>query len=189
MTWQDYKIWADGQSCLRSISANTLQRRLAETIAWCDCLESLDTLRSPELLPNLLHQGPADALCQVGRSRQYNLEYRGMSVQEGAPKLGNGRLLIYFPRATLSDGYAEVLSQGFFDADNLPPFDTWVTFFEDPNLNRSYQQQLLCYVPPSHVDRANAGIDGNPEECILWIEQTQGSAKALIPSLLGLSVV
>jgi hypothetical protein len=189
MFWQHYETWGRGQSFLQCISSGALQRRLAETIAWCDSLGSLSNLRSPDLRLNLFHQGPDDALCQVGRSRQVNLVHRGVSVQEGTPKLGNGRLLVYFPGATLSDGYAEVLSQGFFDACNLPPFDTWVTFFEDSMLEISCQQQLLCYVPPSHVDRANAGIEGNPEECILWLEQTQGSTRAQLSRLLGLPEV
>lgn len=93
--------------------------------------------------------------------------------------------MIFFPDETLSDGLAEGESNGFFDVFNLPPFDTWVTFFEDRTSEHSHQSQLLCYVPAPAIPLADAGMEVNPEECILWLEQTPGPTKALIAELLG----
>jgi hypothetical protein len=38
--------------------------------------------------------------------------------------------MVYFPDENLCDGYAELVSEGFFDVDNVPAHDTWVSFFE-----------------------------------------------------------
>jgi hypothetical protein len=86
-----------------------------------------------------------------------------------APDLRGGRLILYFPDANLSDGAAQAASQGVFDAQNVPPWDTWVAYFEDSSASdRSYANYLVCYVPQSLRFLADAGIRVNPEECIAW---------------------
>lgn len=182
---QDFEVWSRGQTNLRILDAKTLQRRLAETVAWCNSLTWPKDFRAPELQPNLFHQGPDDLLCDVGRSRQMQLRYRHIPVTDGFPLLSCGRLLVYFPQANLSDGAAEIDSHGFFDVFYSPPFDTWVTFFEDHTQQNAFQQQLLCYVPEPAVPFAELGINVNPEECILWLEQTSGAANKLIGKLLA----
>jgi hypothetical protein len=77
--------------------------------------------------------------------------------------LAGGRLLLYSPDENLCDGAAQYTSKGFFDVDNIPPWDTWVCFFE---------QYLVSWVPPKLVELANQGIDVNPERCILWAPDT-----------------
>jgi hypothetical protein len=48
------------------------------------------------------------------------------SLRTCKPKdLTGGRLLAYFPDNNLACGVAEVESQGFFDTNNIPPYDTW----------------------------------------------------------------
>ena len=89
-----------------------------------------------------------------------------------------GRLLVYFPDADLSDGAAEVDSRGFFDVHNVPPWDTWIALGEDerqPDI--SYQQYLIAWVPPELLAIAQAGIDVNPEECIVWLEDANVGAR------------
>jgi hypothetical protein len=73
--------------------------------------------------------------------------------------LAGGRLLLYSPDENLFDGAAQVSSKGFFDVDNIPPWDTWVCFF---------QRHLVSWVPPQLLELAGQGIDVNPEQCILW---------------------
>ena len=72
---------------------------------------------------------------------------------------GGGRLLIYFPSESLADGAAEVQSKGFFDYDNVPPWDTWVAYSD---------RTLLSWIPAQLVPLVQRGIDVNPEECIRW---------------------
>jgi hypothetical protein len=90
------------------------------------------------------------------------------SVVDG---LGGGRLLVFYPDATLSDGAAEAASGGFFDMENVPAWDTWVLATEDSRHAAdpvSYSSYLVCWVPPVWVDPVDFGIRVNPEECILW---------------------
>jgi len=83
--------------------------------------------------------------------------------------------MLYFPDENLSDGYAEVVSKGFFDVDNRPAHDAWVSLFNDDSRPLSSRRHLLCYVPAVSVEAANAGIEGNPEECIVWLDQIDAS--------------
>lgn len=77
--------------------------------------------------------------------------------------LTGGRLLQYAPDDNLCDGAAQYSSKGFFDVDNIPPWDTWICFIEP---------YLISWVPPRLLDLAGIGVDVNPEQCILWAPET-----------------
>lgn len=80
----------------------------------------------------------------------------------------DGRLLIYFPDENLCDGAAPAASDGFFDENNIPPWDTWLMYvIEKGRWGKNY---LIAWVPPELLELATAGVDVNPEECILWAE-------------------
>lgn len=74
-----------------------------------------------------------------------------------------GRLLLFTPQDSLSDGAATVASEGFFDVDNVPAWDTWLYF--DGHI-------LASWVPPQLIAKVQSGIDVNPEGCIRWADQT-----------------
>ena len=59
------------------------------------------------------------------------------------------------------DGAAKYSSNGFFDVNNVPPWDIWVAFSE---------QTLVSWVPPMLLELAQKGIDANPEGCIRWAD-------------------
>ena len=70
----------------------------------------------------------------------------------------------------IGDGAAQAESNGFFDLYNTPPWDTWVSYFEDvPNGPGSYDCYLLAYVPRQLLPLAAGALLVNPEECILWL--------------------
>jgi hypothetical protein len=77
-----------------------------------------------------------------------------------------GKLLVYAPDENLADGAAQHTCQGFFDGDNVPPWDTWVALSHGI---------LLSWVPPRFVGLAQSGIDVNPECCIWWMDSERGS--------------
>jgi hypothetical protein len=104
--------------------------------------------------------------------------------------VAGGRLLLYASDETLSDEAAWVSSGGFFDSVNVPPWDTWVAYIEDiatdpqhgnPWFLEAFRRDheithepmqltyVVCWVPPSLLEVAEAGIDVNPEECIVWL--------------------
>jgi hypothetical protein len=165
------------------VNDELLCARLAETVAWCDALMSLEDLRSKTLSPSLFHDGPDDLVRALGRSRQLQLRYRNMQVGYQSPVVATGRFMLYFPDENLADGYAESVSGGLFDVDNLPAYDTWVSFFSEEDYPR---QSARRYVPAPLIDAADAGIEGNPEECIVWLDQSDVSIGRRVEALTSL---
>jgi hypothetical protein len=79
------------------------------------------------------------------------------------------------PDQNLCDGASESATKGFFDVDNIPPWDFWVGYFVeaielDRPSYRGVREYLASWIPPSLVPLAQAGIDVNPEACILWLD-------------------
>jgi len=70
-----------------------------------------------------------------------------------------GRLLVCWPAENVSDGASEVASLGFFDPNDIPPWDTWIHYAEG---------KLTCWVPESQITLAQNGIDANMVQCIEW---------------------
>ena len=71
----------------------------------------------------------------------------------------SGKLLLYWPHENLACGAARFSSNGFFDDDNTPPWDTWVDYKGGV---------LTSWVPEILIPWVQEGIDANPEECIRW---------------------
>lgn len=67
-----------------------------------------------------------------------------------------GRLLIYF--ATLSGymGTAEIVSEGFFNFWDYPPYSTWVYWF--PSTEKTFEH-LLAWIPPEFIWEADEAAD------------------------------
>jgi hypothetical protein len=155
-----------------SRSLDRLHERLKETIAWCgpraDAARARECLRTPELAARPLEPDYFAAVGTVASRRRAVLSHRFIPPRDAGQ---GGRLLVYFPDADLSDGAAEVESEGFFDVWNCPPWDTWVGIFRDERgAGDAYATYLVAWVPPGLVELAQRGIEVNPEECIRWLE-------------------
>jgi len=85
----------------------------------------------------------------------------GLAQGKSDYDLRGGRLLLYAPEENLADGAAKYMSFGFFDVDNTPPLDVWVTYSRGT---------LLSWVPPQLLTLVQSGIDVNPECCIRWMD-------------------
>jgi hypothetical protein len=96
---------------------------------------------------------------EVARKRTELLRASGINVGTASHSAAGGRILLLVPDDNLSDGAARYASKGFFDADNVPPWDTWVCYFG---------KCLMAWVPSELESLANAGISVNPEACIAW---------------------
>ena len=97
----------------------------------------------------------------------------------------SGSLLVFYPDLTLFDGAAQLSSDGYFNSNNDPPWDTWVYFGEDlsePEGDRRHF--LLSWVPKNYVSIAQCGIDVNPEACIEWLSDATGRVPAELYRLL-----
>jgi hypothetical protein len=139
-----------------------------------------DQLRSEALRPFAVSLAQWDAdhvgmVEQVIEARVQALQQLGKHSDSAGFDLRGGRLLLFAPGDNLSDGAAEYVSLGFFDVDNVPPWDTWVSMFG---------KYLISWVPPQLIRLAQEGLDVNPEQCILWANDPSLS-KEPIASMLG----
>ena len=152
-------------------SEEKFKERLAQTIFWCasraDISNPKDSLRTPELRPRILEESRFSAVETIAfeRERLGGDEIRNAQLPKD---LGGGRLLAYFPDANLCCGAAEDETNGFFDVDNVPAWDTWVAYFAGGK-RHSYTSYLISWIPPQFVELVSRGIHVNPEECIVWL--------------------
>jgi hypothetical protein len=148
-------------------------QRLAETVAWCCGRAAVQdpkhSLRYDSLYPSILSETRADVVLNV-------LMYRGSWLQQQNIKpiiegreLRQGRLLCYFPDGNLADGASELASDGFFDINNIPPWDTWVGLYQSDLRDVSLKVYLISYVPEMFLQQAERGLEVNPEQCIMWL--------------------
>ena len=148
--------------------------RLAQTIAWCsaraDPSQPAKSLRNDELRPWVLETDRATTVRRVLEERAAtDREVRSASPVQSVEDLRSGRLLLYFPDGNLADGAAEAETGGFLDIENVPPWDTWIGLFRDDSADISYADYLVSWVPSVLVASVERGIYVNPEECILWL--------------------
>jgi hypothetical protein len=161
--------WEEAQE---TVKRGWLRRKIAETKQYQNAMALLKQirdslgpmnrkLRSPELKPSFtLDQFGDDALWEKGVAEVVAMRSRltaGTSAKKRDTNIG--RLLLYIPSENLACGAAEVSSNGFFDVNNVPPWDIWVDFSEGT---------LVSWVPPALLDVAQMGIYVNPEACIGW---------------------
>ena len=92
-----------------------------------------------------------------------------------------GRLVVYWPSRTISDGLAEEASGGLFDRNGCPGWDTWVWHIDLRTVNSPSQSELrltsqandyiVALVPKSHLPRAERAIDVDPMMTIEWLDE------------------
>ncbi len=80
-----------------------------------------------------------------------------------AASLRSGELLAFFPTETFNDGTAEVVTGGYFNYFNWPPFSTWVYYVGEKTISQPQIPHLICWIPPEFVDLASDGIDLSPD--------------------------
>jgi hypothetical protein len=73
--------------------------------------------------------------------------------------LEEGKIMVYWPSENVNDGTSEDQSKGFFDVNDVPPWDTWFHYSKG---------QLYSWVPVAFVPFAQKGIDVNMVQCIQW---------------------
>ena len=153
---------------------------LSETVAWClsRSLQS-DQLRSSQLDPSIVLRVPPLEEVGVGvwlERKRYSYQRAMSAIIETRSTLirdthiGNadlalaqskGKLLLYEPLETVTDGAAAAASRGFFDIEDAPPWDTWFLYSRGT---------IFSWVPESLAQNAQAGIDANPVDCIHWCD-------------------
>ena len=155
--------------------------QLTETIVWCERMGSVKQLETSVRMfklecSNLYSQQSRVWLISFHWSKV--ICSNGLADLPPVTDLRGGRLLAYFPGDNLADGCAQANSEGFFDIDNIPPYDTWVWMVDDRRIDKladgttrkTEGSYLVAWVPPAFLELASLGIDVKPEECILSLD-------------------
>lgn len=130
--------------------------------------------------------GRVGVIDDLTRARAAALASTGCAPGAPADDLAGGRLLLFAPDESASDGAAELQTRGFFDGDNTPGWDTWVWSAVDPtrtaeNARRAtgpggwvsigFADYLVAWAPPELLALVDAGVRINPEGCIAWADE------------------
>lgn len=183
--------------------------RLAETITWCEAHGSLadpiNSLRAPALQPACMVNEPdysydwggTDAkqatIRILSETRADLLRAAGLYPAAPAMNVGHGRLLVSDPEDSDICGLSVVESLGFIDDRDVPPWDTWLWYGDEPGNhtleflqrmeayerkyhNRAFippaaKRHWLCWIPTLFVPLVDGGIAVNPVECFWWARE------------------
>jgi hypothetical protein len=168
-----------------TISIECFKKRLAETIVWCSERTNPDdpaySLRSNDLRPpglRLCHNLKtelSEVVEPIVDQRAFwinNWRKNNLDLLVGMA----GRLLICTSATeSIPDGAVTELSKGFYDEDDMPPWDTWLCYLEEGSAGEgspSYRTQyLLSWVPAQFVELANIGVETHFMGCMRWALQ------------------
>jgi len=101
------------------------------------------------------------AISAINANRSTLVRDRCIEVADPAVTGSKGRLLLYEPLENVADGASEFSSQGFFDIEDAPPWDTCFAYIKG---------SIVSWVPEAVVNQVQAGIDANPVDCIHWCD-------------------
>jgi len=76
-------------------------------------------------------------------------------------------LLVCEVNESISSGESEAETNGFFDLDDRPPWDTWVVSAPRPAEYES--PTLISWIPSNLAAVVDRGIHVNPYGCIFWL--------------------
>jgi hypothetical protein len=167
-----------------------VDQSVSEAAAWCSnkapFRDLRDCLRTPELQPQLAQFPRATELEALNTAVLFVAGQRRkllITVPNAKPP---GQLLICEFNASISSGESERATNGFFDVDDRPPWDTWIFALRATLAGEANQAILVSWVPESLRVVVNAGIEANPYGCIYWARTAQPDIKqhALVERLL-----
>ena len=170
------------------IDLGDIVRSLAETIVWCeahaDLTEPETSLRSAELNPypayhkrkfeyadDDLSKRPSETVSKVVLARRKLL---GAMTTQRHELLGGGRLLSYEPDWTLWSGATEVYTEGFFNAFDAPPWDTWVAWMPEAWTvgDHHHVGYLVSWIPQVFLETAAKGTWANDSGSLWWLDES-----------------
>lgn len=89
------------------------------------------------------------------------------SAFSGRDPLVGGRILAFEVEACFFDGSAQSVTEGFFDENDFPPWDTWLGY---RSLEAGQPMCLLSWVPAKLVVLANRGVEAHFACAYRWTD-------------------
>ena len=175
------KMWTkDAPDSLRSLDDDaSFFLRVAQTASWCLARSptelNKDSFRSDQLRPRILERDRTSVVQGVLSTRAFDPIVRDARAAQTHADLRGGRLLVCFPDAEIADGAAEAETNGFFDSNDAPPWDTWVGLFADPDPEHqdAFAVYLVAWVAAPFIDAVQRGIETSVLDNIAWLEATK----------------
>lgn len=121
-------------------------------------------LRSLELKPHAFVRAQTkrvEIVEQLSEKRAALLKQKTAYPEFVSSDLAEGKLLAYEPDDNVADGASQHQSMGYFDVPDVPPWDTWLCYFD---------RHLISWVPPLLLDLVERGLAVNVVDCIRWAE-------------------
>lgn len=93
-------------------------------------------------------------------------------AKESNTNLSTGKILIYCPLATASQGIAHAQSHGFLDDADAPPYPTWLGFsYTDRLVEGSYYSAyLIAWIPHKYIHYVDQAMASNELKRLFWLE-------------------
>jgi len=88
-------------------------------------------------------------------------------VMKGTRELKDGRILAFEVDACFFDGVVAAETKGFFDAEDLPPWDTWLAYRVPVG---EVNPLLLSWVPSTLVATVENAIKVHMSNAYRWID-------------------
>jgi hypothetical protein len=173
-------LWTLSEAVERLEPPSVVLQALSETVAWCVSRSLQDEhFRSDQLDPSAFLKIPPFsessievwlerkresyqlAISAINANRSTLLRAANIHVVDPAVAESKGRLLLYEPLETVTDGASESCSRGFFDIEDAPPWDTWFLYSAG---------SIFSWVSEAMIQNAQAGIDANTVDCIHWCD-------------------
>ncbi len=150
---------------------------LHETALWCSFTEPTivgfrsDLLRPPAPLLDdpvgfLIDRGHAsvgNAVADLCRRRRKLLR-----LKTPGPEIPGRVLVTTAIEESVVDGAASASSSGWFDSNDLPPWDTWFAYARLNTRRFTERETLFAFVPRFWEAAAEQGMSVNPVDCIEW---------------------
>jgi hypothetical protein len=150
-----------------------LERLLWKTAAWCAMkspFENLsDCLRTTELRPEIAAFPNSTELGMLVSGVQFVADKRAHLIDATLEQRPVGDLLVCEFNRSISSGESEETTQGFFDTEDRPPWDTWLLAFGVVLYGKEVDVLLVSWVPQQLFATVDRGISVNPYGCIYWL--------------------
>jgi hypothetical protein len=112
-----------------------------------------------------------EALHWVCEKRKELLITLNINTSSYAAEALSGKVLAYAPDWSLSEGASEAASNRFFDADDVPAWDTWLLYVQENEMTNEpedWNKYLLTWVPEKYLELVQFGIEVNSTACLEW---------------------
>jgi hypothetical protein len=170
------------------IDSAELWRRVSEVELWCSRLETPEVdlarrFRSASLRPvdismrgaRLQALGANDIYLARVRAVEDLVERRekllGPSSQRASSfSRAMGGMLAFNLDACFFDGAVSAETQGFFDDEDLPPWDTWIAYTERHGAGEAGENVLVSWMPESYRQLAERAIAVHMCNAYAWLE-------------------